>query len=45
MHSKTVQIFKLAALFAASAFFLYEGFSMLFEAQPDAPETELNRSR
>lgn len=39
MNAKTKQIVKIVLLLAASGFFLYQGFSLLFSEQPDTVET------
>jgi hypothetical protein len=39
MNAKTKQIIKIVLLLAASGFFLYQGFSLLFSEQPDTAKT------
>jgi len=41
MNAKTKQIIKVVVLMAASAFFLFQGFSMLFSEQETAKSEEV----
>lgn len=38
MNAKTKQIVKIVLLLAASGFFLYQGFSLLFSEQPETAD-------
>ena len=40
MNVKTKQIVKIVLLLAASGYFLFEGFSLLFSEAPEAPQVQ-----
>lgn len=42
MNAKTKQMIKIAALLAASAFFLFQGFALLFSEQEKVQTEQIN---
>jgi len=45
MNAKTKQMIKIAALLAASAFFLFQGFALLFSEQEKVQTEQINTAK